>query len=109
MVLFWSICREGMNAPSDEGRYWIWFPEFEVIYEHRYDICPDWISPKYEYPIDFEKFSKKTSKISIMEPDFWDRFTGKLIHQKIMSTYSVFWKPESLARPFYWKTHKDQI
>ena len=37
--------------------------------------------------------------------NFWDRFTGKFIHQKIMSTYSVFSKPGSWARPFYWKTH----
>ena len=37
--------------------------------------------------------------------NFWDRFSGKLIHQKIMSTYSVFWKTRSRPRPFYWKTY----
>ena len=34
-----------------------------------------------------------------------DRFTGKLIHQKIMSTFSFFLKIWSWAWPFYWKTH----
>ena len=34
-----------------------------------------------------------------------DHLPGKLIHQKIMSTYSIFFKPGSWSRPFYWKTH----
>ena len=34
-----------------------------------------------------------------------DRLPGKLIHWKIMSTYSVFSKIGSWARPFTWKTH----
>ena len=41
--------------------------------------------------------------------NFWDRFTGKLIHQKIMGTYSVFLKNGSWARPFYWKTYPVQM
>ena len=61
--------------------------------------------------------------------NFWDRFTGKLIHQKIMSMYSVFFKNRVVSktvslenssnhqlenswashRPFYWKTHPDQM
>ena len=36
---------------------------------------------------------------------FWGRFTGKLIHQKMLSTYSVFKKTGSSPRPFYWKIH----
>ena len=51
--------------------------------------------------------------------NFRDRFTGKLIHQKIMSTmstkteYSVFDSNRQLENsgashgPFYWKTHSD--
>ena len=34
-----------------------------------------------------------------------DRLPGKLIHQKIMGTYSVILKLGSWARPFTWKTH----
>ena len=38
--------------------------------------------------------------------NFWGRFTGKLIHQKIMSTYSVFFFNSGAShRTFYWKTH----
>ena len=36
---------------------------------------------------------------------FSDRFTGKLIHQKILTTYSVFLETGLWPRPFYWKTH----
>ena len=52
-------------------------------------ICPDEKINAYFVFRGYDDLGKSTKS---QLGHFWDRFTGKLIHQKIMSTYSVFKK-----------------
>ena len=104
-ILPWSSCRLLLN-------FSIGYVEFQLLaynkIQHNLIISHFLISSfgadgayKCGYEIAFENFIRRNrfhSRISVLTligkflGNFWDRFTGKLIHHKIMSTYSGFFK-----------------